>query len=96
MALSDNLGFVQMFHEFLSLILNCKVRMLTVYQDNTLVISLVTTGGGIMQTKHMHTRMHLGLEAVMEKCFTIEYVHTSQMFADGLTKQISIHFADER
>ncbi len=34
-ALSDNVGFVELFHEFLSFILNCEVRIQTVYQDNT-------------------------------------------------------------
>jgi hypothetical protein len=32
-ALSNNLGFVEVFHAFLSFILNYKVKMPTVYQD---------------------------------------------------------------
>jgi hypothetical protein len=58
----------------------------TVYEDNMLVISLVTKGGGMMQMKQMCTRMYLVLEAVTQKRLAIWYVHTSQMFADGLTK----------
>jgi hypothetical protein len=37
----------------------------------------------------MRTRMHLVLEAVMGKLLTKEYLHTSQMFADGLTKVLN-------
>ncbi len=70
----------------MSFVLNCNIKVPTVYQDNTSVISLVTIGGGIMRTKHMHTRMNLVLEAVNERRIVAEYVHTLKMFADGLTK----------
>jgi hypothetical protein len=58
-ALSDNIGFVELFHELLSFVLNCSIIAPMVYQDNISVISLVTTVGGIMWTKNMHTRMYL-------------------------------------
>jgi hypothetical protein len=85
-ALSDNVGFVELFHEFVSFVLNCKIGIPLVYQDNTSVISLVTTGGGVMRTKHMRTRMYLVMEALKENKIRVKYIHTSGMFADGLTK----------
>jgi hypothetical protein len=85
-ALSDNVGFVELFHEFVSFVLNCKIGIPMVYQDNTSVISLVTTGGGVMRTKHMRTRMYLVMEALKENKIRVKYIHTSGMFADGLTK----------
>jgi len=85
-ALSDNVGFVELFHEFMSFILNCAVDTPVVYQDNTSVISLVTLGGGKVRTKHLRTRMFLVKEAIEERKFRVRYVHTSQMSADGLTK----------
>jgi hypothetical protein len=85
-ALSDNVGFVELFHEFVSFVLNCKIGIPMVYQDNTSVISLVTAGGGVMRTKQMRTRMYLVMEALKESRIRVKYIHTSGMFADGLTK----------
>jgi hypothetical protein len=85
-ALSDNVGFVELFHKFVSFVLNCKIDTPMVYQDNTSVISLVTAGGGMMRTKHLCTRMYLVMEALKEGKINVKYVHTSEMFADGLTK----------
>jgi hypothetical protein len=85
-ALSDNVGFVELFHEFLSFILNCSVEVPTVYQDNTSVISLVTNGGGKVRTKHLRTRMYLTMEAIQEKKLHVKYIHKLEMSADGLTK----------
>ncbi len=51
-ALLDNVGFVELFHEILSFILNWAVDIPTVYQENTSVISLVTLGGDKVRTKH--------------------------------------------
>jgi hypothetical protein len=85
-ALSDNVGFVKLFHEFVSFVLNCKIGTPTVYQDNTSVISLVTAGGGVMRTKHLCTRMYLVMEALKEEKINVKYIHASEMFADGLKK----------
>ncbi len=62
MALSNNVGFVDVFHEFLFFVLNCSVKEPAVYQDNTSFISLVTAGGGLVRTTHMCTRMYLMFE----------------------------------
>jgi hypothetical protein len=75
-ALLDNVGFVELFHEFLTFILNCSIEMPTVYQDNTSVISLVTLGGGKVRAKHLRTRMFLVMEAIKEKKLCVKYVHT--------------------
>jgi hypothetical protein len=88
-ALTDNIGFVELFEEFLSFILNIKQRVPTIYQDSTSVISLVTRGGGVMRTKHLRARMNLGrLEAVTENRIEIVYKHTSEMLADGFSKPL--------
>jgi hypothetical protein len=85
-ALSDNFGFVELFHEFLAFVLNCSVQVPTVYQDSTSVISLVTLGGGKVRTKHLRPRMYLTMEALQEQKVCVKYIHTSEMSADGLTK----------
>jgi hypothetical protein len=87
-ALSNNLGFFELFQEFLNFITNSKVEASVIFQDNTSVISMVTSGGGIMRTKHMHARMFLVLEAVKELRVKIWYVFTALMVADGLTKPL--------
>jgi hypothetical protein len=37
-AFSDNIGLVKLFHEFLTFVLNCRVEVPIVYQDNMWVI----------------------------------------------------------
>jgi len=52
-ALSDNLGFIELFQEFVTFVTNAKVEVPLIFQDNTSVISMVTTGGGMTRTKDM-------------------------------------------
>lgn len=89
-ALTDNVGFVELFEEFLSFLLNVKERTPIIYQDCTSVIDLVTKGGGIVRTKHLRARMN---EAIMEERIKVVYCHISKMIADGLTKPLEgTHF----
>jgi hypothetical protein len=86
-GLLDNLANVEVFAEFLEFVLNQKLDSPTVYQDNTSVITLVTSGGGITRTKHLRARMNLVKEAVMDrKRVKVAYMPTERMVADGLTK----------
>ncbi len=85
-ALMDHISFVEAFAEFLGFIVGEEAKAPTIYQDSTSVISLVTKGGGVIQTKHLRVRMNLCREAVQEKRIQVEYIHTSKMLADGLTK----------
>jgi len=86
-GLSDNLANVEVFTEFLEFVLNQKLSVPTVYQDNTSVISLVTSGGGITRTKHLHARMNLVREVVVDrKTVKVVYMPAERMVADGLTK----------
>jgi hypothetical protein len=85
-ALSDNLGFIELFGEMLEFMLNTKCEVPLVYEDNTSVIEMVTMGGGVTRTKHMRTRMYLVLEAVAEKRVHLRYIGTKQLKADGFTK----------
>jgi hypothetical protein len=87
-ALTDNVGFVELFEEFLSFLLNVKERTPIIYQDCTSVIDLVTKGGGVVRTKHLRARMNVGKEAIMEERIKVVYYHTSNMIADGLTKPL--------
>jgi hypothetical protein len=85
-ALTDNLGLVELFHEFTVFLLGQRTPVPIVYQDCTAVISLVTIGGGITRTKHMRARKNLGKESVDEKRIIVLYTNTEDMMADGLSK----------
>jgi hypothetical protein len=85
-ALTDHIGFVEAFAEFFGFIVGEETKAPTIYQDSTSVISLVTKGGGIIRTKHLRVRINVCQEAVQEKRINVEYIHTSKMLADGLTK----------
>jgi hypothetical protein len=88
-ALLDNLGFVELFGEMLEFMLNMKCEAPLIYEDNTSVIEMVTSGGGVTRTKHMRTRMYLVLEAIAEKRVQIKHIGTKQMKADGFTKRLN-------
>ncbi len=85
-ALTDHISFAEAFAEFLGFIVGKEAKAPTIYQDSTSVISLVTKGGGVVRTKHLRVQMNLCREAVQEKRIKVEYIHTSKMLADGLTK----------
>jgi hypothetical protein len=63
-ALSDYVGFVKLFAEFVAFVTNSGQMKQLIYQDSTSVFTMVTEGGGVTQTKTMRTRMNLVLEAV--------------------------------
>jgi hypothetical protein len=46
-TLSDYIGFVELFHEFLSFLISNQMSTPVIYQDSTSVIMLVTQGGGV-------------------------------------------------
>jgi hypothetical protein len=85
-TLTDHIGFTEAFAEFFGFIVGEEAKAPTIYQDSTSVILLVMKGGGVVRTKNLHVRMTLCREAVEEKRITVEYIHTSKMLADGLTK----------
>jgi len=85
-GLTDNLGLVELFHEFLSFLFGEPIPLPIIYQDSTSVISLVTRGGGVTRTKHMRARVNLGKECFDEKRALIQYCHTKMMRADGASK----------
>jgi hypothetical protein len=82
----DNLGLIELFHEFTEFVMGAKVEKPTIYQDCTAVISLVTKGGGFTRTKHLHARMNLGRELVDEKRGIVVYQPVAGMIADGFSK----------
>jgi hypothetical protein len=85
-ALTDNLGFVELFQEFVEFLTMSKQKPATIYQDCSAVVTLVTKGGGITRTKHLRARMNLGREAVEEKRAFIVHVSAEEMKADGFSK----------
>jgi hypothetical protein len=66
-ALSDYVGFIELFHEFITFLTSDQVSSPIIYQDSTSVITLVTQGGGVKRTRHLHNHMHLVKEAVDTK-----------------------------
>ena len=52
-GLTDNLGLIELFHEFLEFLTMKKIDPPTIYQDCNAVVSLVTKGGGQTRTKHL-------------------------------------------
>jgi hypothetical protein len=86
-ALSDHVGFVELFGELVNFILN-ESRSIppVVFQDSTSVIDMITSGGGVTRTKHMRTRLYLVLEAIKENRIIVKHVGTKEMKADGFTK----------
>jgi len=87
-ALSDNIGFAELFAEFVAFVTNSEQMKPLIYQDSTSVITMVTEGGGATRSKMMRTRMCLVLEAVKEDRIEIKYVNTKGMEADGLSKSL--------
>jgi len=85
-ALTDNLGFVELFQEFVEFLTMSKQKPVTIYQDCSVVVILVTKGGGITRTKHLRARMNLEREAVEEKRAFIVHVSAGEMKADGFSK----------
>ena len=85
-ALTDNLSFVQLVHEFMCYLLGHAASTPFVYQDNQSVLLLVTRGGGMTCTKHLRTRMQIGKENGDKGWVSYQYLHISEMPADGASK----------
>jgi hypothetical protein len=85
-GLTDNIGLVELVHEFVEFVTMQSVTTPIIYQDSTSVISLITKGGGITRTKHMRARMHIGKEAHDKGSILVRYKGTKDMKADGLSK----------
>jgi hypothetical protein len=66
-GLTDNVSFVELFKDFFCFVTNAEKKSPLIYQDCSSVISLVTTGGGVVRTKHLRVRMKLCKEAVEQK-----------------------------
>jgi len=66
-GLTDNLGLIELFHEFVEFVTMKKVNPPTIYQDCNAVVSLVTKGEGQTRTKHLRARMNLGKEMVNKR-----------------------------
>ncbi len=63
-----------------------EIMVPVIYQDCQAVVSLVTKGGGIMRTKHLRARMHLGKEMIDEGRGSVEYKWAEEMVAEGFSK----------
>jgi hypothetical protein len=83
---TDNLGLIELFHEFLEFLTMKKIDPPTIYQDCNVVVLLVTKGGGQTKTKHLRARMNLGEEMVDEKRAEVKHICAEGMEADGFSK----------
>jgi hypothetical protein len=52
-ALTDNIGIIELFDKFITFLVNDKIPTPVIYQDSSSVVSLVTQGGGITRTRHL-------------------------------------------
>ncbi len=84
-ALTDNLGLIELFEEFLSFIQNRSMETPTIYQDSS---SVVTKGGGVVRTRNLRARMNIGQEAIQEKRVKVLYCPAMSMRADGFSKPL--------
>jgi hypothetical protein len=87
-ALSDDVGFIELFAEFVAFVTNSEQMKPLIYQDSISVITMVTEGGGVTRTKTMRTRMNLVLEVVKEDRIEVKYINTKGIEADGLSKSL--------
>jgi hypothetical protein len=85
-GLTDNLGLVELFHEFIEFLMMKKIDPLTIYQDCNAVVSLVTKGGGQTRIKHLRARVNLGKEMVDERRVVVKHICAEDMEADGFSK----------
>jgi hypothetical protein len=85
-ALTDNLGLIELFHEFLEFLTMKRVDPPTIYQDCNAVVSLDTKGGGQTRTKHLRARMNLGKEMVDERRAEVKHICAEKMEAEGFRK----------
>jgi hypothetical protein len=87
-ALTDNLGFIELFEEFINFLVNDHIRTPIIYQDSSSVVKLVTHGGGVTRTRHLRNCMHLAKEAVDMKHLIIRHCKAELMITDGSTKPL--------
>ncbi len=52
------------------------------------IITLVTTGGGVVRTRHLRARINLGHEAIQKHKVTVQHCPAKKMRADGLSKPL--------
>jgi len=93
-ALSDHIQEGELIKEFLfDMGALCDIPVMDnvhlVYQDNKPTITMVATGGGKARTKYMRVRAGYVKERLESKELEIEYVRTTNMLADVLTKPLS-------
>jgi hypothetical protein len=86
--LLDNLGFVELFKEFLTLCGEPWKASAKNLPRQYLFTSLVTRGGDVVRTKHPRVRMNLTKEAIEEKRVQVEHIRTKKMVADGFMKPL--------
>lgn len=85
-ALTDTVGLVKLFQEFMEFVTRKKIGVPVAYQDCKVVVSLVTTGGGKLRTKHLQARMHLVKEMIDKGRLKVVYEEAESMATDGFSK----------
>jgi hypothetical protein len=85
-GLTDNLGFIELFQEFVEFLIGKRVNTPIVFQDCSAVVMLVMKGGGITRTKHLRARMNLGKEMVDQERVHVMYIKVVEMKAHGFSE----------
>jgi hypothetical protein len=52
-ALTDNLGLVELFQEFVDFVMKKNTKTPVIFQDCNVVVTLAMKGGGKLRTKHL-------------------------------------------
>ena len=82
-GLTDKLGLVGLFYEFVCFLMGGRIGVPIVYQDSTSVISLITRGGGVTRTKHLRARMFIAKGLIESGDVLVCYLNTKEMPANG-------------
>jgi hypothetical protein len=87
-ALTNNLGFVELFEELVTFLVNDKMPTPIIYQDRSSVVTLVTHGRGVTRIRHLWNHMHRSKEAVDMGRVIIRHCKAKFIIADGFMKPL--------
>jgi hypothetical protein len=82
-GLTDNIGLIEPFEEFVAFATDRKPMIPVIYQDSSSVVSLVTKQVGVTRGKHLQARKNLAKEAIKENCIVVKHVMVPKMKANG-------------
>lgn len=69
--------------------LGINVKTPIIYQDNKSTIHLLKQGSNSLKNKHINVKFFFAKELINQNQIKVEYLPTTQMVADGLTKMLN-------